>query len=148
MSEEMEKLFWELKQYLVQHSSKWNTLCDIEQYIIDLEQENKELFVENMKLKDKLEQQRKEYQETYKDVREEIKELKQEHNVLTEFEKWLEDTYNHVGSTDILEVIRKYDFVFGLEGADIMLKTINFVKCKLQELKEVVNNEFMDKNSK
>ena len=43
MSEEMEKLFWELKQYLVQHSPNWNTLCEIEQYISNLEQENKEL---------------------------------------------------------------------------------------------------------
>ena len=37
MNKEMQDLFCELKQYLVQHSPKWNTLCDIEQYIIDLQ---------------------------------------------------------------------------------------------------------------
>ena len=34
-----EDLFYELKQVLVQHSPKWDTLCDIEQYIIDLEKQ-------------------------------------------------------------------------------------------------------------
>ena len=43
MNKEMQDLFRELKQYLVQHSPKWDTLCDIEQYIIDLEQENERL---------------------------------------------------------------------------------------------------------
>ena len=42
MSEEMENLFWELKQVLVQHSPKWNTLCDIEQYIQDLQHQLEE----------------------------------------------------------------------------------------------------------
>ena len=42
MNKEMQDLFYELKQVLVQHSPKWNTLCDIEQYIIDLEKQLKE----------------------------------------------------------------------------------------------------------
>ncbi len=42
MNKEMENLFWELKQYLVQHSPKWDTLCNIEQYIIDLQHQLEE----------------------------------------------------------------------------------------------------------
>ena len=42
MNKEMQDLFYELKQYLVQHSPKWNTLCDIEQYILDLERKLKQ----------------------------------------------------------------------------------------------------------
>ena len=42
MNKKMQDLFYELKQYLVQHSQKWNTLCDIEQYIIDLEKQLEE----------------------------------------------------------------------------------------------------------
>ena len=43
MNKEMQDLFYEMKQYLVQHSPKWDTLCDIEQYIIDLEKSNQYL---------------------------------------------------------------------------------------------------------
>ena len=43
MSEEMKKLFWELKQYLVPYSPNWYSLCETEQYILNLEQENKKL---------------------------------------------------------------------------------------------------------
>ena len=42
MNKEMQDLFDELKQVLVQHSPKWNTLCDIEQYIIDLQHQLEE----------------------------------------------------------------------------------------------------------
>ena len=42
MNKDMKNLFCELKQYLVQHSPKWDTLCDIEQYILDLERKLKQ----------------------------------------------------------------------------------------------------------
>ena len=38
----MQDLFYELKQVLVQHSPKYNTLCDIEQYILDLQHQLEE----------------------------------------------------------------------------------------------------------
>ncbi len=95
MNKEMQDLFYELKQYLVQHSKKWNTLCDIEQYIINLQQQLEDGLRENFKLRDKLEQQRKEYQETYKDVREEIKDykhqLKEKDKVIDEAIKYIKE---------------------------------------------------------
>ena len=42
MSKEMQDLFFELKQVLVQYSPKWNTLCDIEQYIQNLQHQLEE----------------------------------------------------------------------------------------------------------
>ena len=42
MNKEMQDLFRELKQYLPQYSMKWHTLCDIEQYILDLERKLKQ----------------------------------------------------------------------------------------------------------
>ena len=42
MNKEMQDLFHELKQYLLQYSMKWHTLCDIEQYILDLERKLKQ----------------------------------------------------------------------------------------------------------
>ena len=42
MNKEMQDLFHELKQYLPQYSMKWHTLCDIEQYILDLERKLKQ----------------------------------------------------------------------------------------------------------
>ncbi len=94
--------------------------------IEQLQQENKGLFVENMKLKDKLEKQRKEYQKTYKDVREEIKELKQQNNILTEFEKWLEKTINYLNRN-------KESY----ENYRVQILTYKYCLDKLQELKGV-----------
>ncbi len=42
MNKEMQDLFRELKQYLPQYSMKWHTLCNIEQYILDLERKLKQ----------------------------------------------------------------------------------------------------------
>ena len=42
MNKDMKNLFRELKQYLPQYSMKWHTLCDIEQYILDLERKLKQ----------------------------------------------------------------------------------------------------------
>ena len=97
MSEEMQDLFYELKQILVQYSPKWNTLCDIEKYIEQLQQENKEL-------KEKLDISEANYDIIYdyfsqvnkllgtelcEEAIEEILKLKRNNNILTEFERWL-----------------------------------------------------------
>ena len=52
MNKEMQDLFYELKQVLVQHSPKWDTLCDIEQYIIDLQHqlEEKDKVIKDLQL--------------------------------------------------------------------------------------------------
>ena len=103
MSEEMENLFWELKQYLVQHSPKWDTLCDIEQYIIDLEQENKELKKYCCKRNDCGGRLKENHKPT-------------DNEILTEFEKWLEEYKHEVGIDEYV--------------------TIQIILDKLQELKE------------
>ena len=95
MNKEMQDLFYELKQVLVQHSPKWDTLCDIEQYIIDLQQENKELtkLVANKVLADYncdsvLKQQLAEERLKYISLEESKNNIE---NILFEYEKWLNE---------------------------------------------------------
>lgn len=95
MNKEMQNLFYELKQVLVQHSPKWDTLCDIEQYILDLQQENKELtkLVANKVIADYnydsiLKQQLSEERLKYIALEESKKDIE---NILTEFEKWFNE---------------------------------------------------------
>ena len=65
-----------------------------------------------------------------------IKELYRLATVLDEFEKWLQDMYNYIGSTDVSKIIREYYFIFNIAEINVMLNTIEFVAHKLQELKE------------
>ena len=69
-----------------------------------------------------------------------IEQLQQENEynkyILTEFEKWLEDIYDYIGSTDVKKIIREYYFIFNVAEINVMLNTIEFVARKLQELKE------------
>lgn len=110
MSEEMKNLFYELKQYLVQHSPKWDTLCDIEQYILDLQQENKEL-------KKQLEIKNDGFMAS-------INETCEYATILEEFEKWLEEEKKKENW--------EYGDMYFYEFANIVLD-------KLQELKSDEN---------
>ena len=69
-------------------------------------------------------------------LQDEIERLEKENNILTEFEKWLQDMYNYIGSTDVSKIIREYYFIFNIAEINVMLNTIEFVAHKLQELKE------------
>ncbi len=97
MSKEMQDLFYELKQYLVQHSSKWNTLCDIEQYVLNLQQENEELkdTILNYQLHTEVAPNSHENINGNELICNLFTENKNIKKILTEFEKWLEEDFKN-----------------------------------------------------
>ena len=156
----MKKLFWELKQYLVQYSPNWNTLCEIEQYILNLEQENKDLkeqlkgtthcydeeehkrlVEENKKIKETLENNTKINLADHKYASEMEGKYLIEHNILIELEKEIKHEYDLINAT-----YKNIHFVKGyLKALDLCLIKLQRLKKDLNKLQEL-KKESCDKN--
>ena len=126
----------QLKQkYEIQKDSN-NLLCkaitcdDCDCSICKAHKENIRLQQENKELKEKLEENTKIYLHTSKYASEMESKYIESNYILTEIEKWLEEQKENDLNENFI-VVRLVD-----------------IKNKLQELKGVVNNEFMDKKSK
>ncbi len=159
MSEDVKDFLEELKEYSDGGISGLyppeETVKEFIEYNEQLQQQNEELKKQYSKLEDKYIKSQPCCNEDDCALYKENKELKKycckrndcggrlkenhkptDNEVLTEFEKWLEDMYNYIGSTDVSKIIREYYFIFNIAEINVMLNTIEFVAHKLQELKE------------